>query len=448
MTPPPLSPELAAAKAKLGKKKWRSLVKSAHAKGYTVAGALSGAPDPLKERTKRSLREEAAKTVAQAYKPAEDDVTRQDSRIRALDAKRAADERYYQQWLQGELGKLHTQATAADQGLRAQQANLQEELRRTWTDAQAQAQANAGAAAGNVSNPGQSTALNFAPEAQRANERLIAQRQETENIIGNREAKLNSQATNAMLAGAAQTAKRQGDTWASLEKVGDAKLKLSEDKKADLIKEVARLIDRESDKADANRNFSAAAERLGIQQAGLDLRAQQVTASKDQKRADFIARYGVSPERYRAMSVEERLKLKAKWTKAGKTPPKGSTSNNYGYDAAQWSKMTPEQRRRAKAKWDAAGKSGKDTGPNAGEKKQSSGNYQRVETAKGEIQRLHAKNANPRNIRQRLREKGFSDVEIDIAEDLRRNNGKLSARGKQKAKAIGILNPEELWGLV
>lgn len=119
-----------------------------------------------------------------------------------------------------------------------------------------------------------------------------------------------------------------------------------------------------------DRERSAGMEKLvlgaNIAESQGKLAQQQAEAATaaDSKRQEFIAKYGVSPEKWRGMTPEERRQWKAKWEKAGKNAPKGSTTDHYGYDQAEWDKMSPEQRREAKAKWDKAGK--KSDGSNTG----------------------------------------------------------------------------------
>src|SRR4051812_44209632 len=94
-----LGQSLANLKAKTNPKDWAKFVRAAHARGVTIAGAVSGAPDPLKERLHSSLKAQAQRTVNDSYAPDLADLSRQDSRVQNLDAKRSADNAAYQQWL-------------------------------------------------------------------------------------------------------------------------------------------------------------------------------------------------------------------------------------------------------------------------------------------------------------------------------------------------------------
>src|SRR5689334_9102231 len=94
-----LGSDVAAVKANTRPNIWKQIVRQAHARGFTVAGVLSGQPDALKERTKSSLKTQAMKTVADAYAPSLEDNSRLADRVRALDAKRQSDNAFYNQWL-------------------------------------------------------------------------------------------------------------------------------------------------------------------------------------------------------------------------------------------------------------------------------------------------------------------------------------------------------------
>lgn len=102
-------------------------------------------------------------------------------------------------------------------------------------------------------------------------------------------------------------------------------------------------------------------QELDLKAAGVAVDAASAEAKAkgdaDSKRQEFIAKYGVSPERWRGMSPKERLSWKRKWESDGKPPPAGKVTDNYGYTDEEYGRMSPAQRRKAKARWEKAGKS-------------------------------------------------------------------------------------------
>jgi len=110
-------PALQALRKSLGNKAYRGLVKEAHARGFKVRpyaeGKTSGLPEGMIERTTGSLRREAEKTIATAFKPAETALTTAMERETALQSKRERDLLAYQQWSAGQQQRFQQAAMAA-----------------------------------------------------------------------------------------------------------------------------------------------------------------------------------------------------------------------------------------------------------------------------------------------------------------------------------------------
>lgn len=111
--------------------------------------------------------------------------------------------------------------------------------------------------------------------------------------------------------------------------------------------------------ADSERK--AALERIvfNAEQTETNTKLKQAADERQDKkrssRDEFIAKYGVSPERWRSMTPEQRLEQRRKWARAGQAPPRGSTTDKYGYSPSEWAGLSRDQKLKAKAEWDRAG---------------------------------------------------------------------------------------------
>lgn len=438
-----LGPETAGIKAQVKPRAWRKFVKSAHKRGFTVAGALSNAPDPLKERTRSSLVAEANKTVAAAYAPARAELSQRESRINALDGKRQADEARYREWLTTKTNDIQSKARAADATLTETQRQLAIDTKNAYDEAQKQALEAAGQTAGNVSDPSKSTSLDFSVESATAQNLVNNARQQTADLVGTGEQAMQMASQSNIAMSAAAEAKRQSDTWSALSDVSDERTKLVLQQGADAAEQVANLLAGETNKAQSNREFGAAAEKLGLDQDkfSLDLR----DANDKRKNADdeFKAKYGVTRAHYDRMTPAQRLVWKKKWARAGMAPPKADQGEeHFGYSQKAWDKMTIAQRLKAKRQWESDGKGDTPDGASDGQIKTSQTKVETVSTALAALQHLHAVSKHPAGtFRTRLLSDGFSNIVIDLAEDLRTHDGRFSPAGRRKARAIGILNP-------
>lgn len=260
-------PRQAELRRRTTKKQFQRIKRQARRRGVTVEGLISGAPQPLKERSKKGIRRQAKRTVTQAYKPVLADLNQADQRVRALDEKRATDLEHWRNWLKGESDKMLTASRTADERLQQDQENIQKDLAGIWSTAQEQAKANVQQETGYVSDPEQSNALDFSPEQQRDLQKIAAARTRTNEMIGTQQEGLARTSANNFAFMAAQDAKRISDTWNALKDVADERTKVKLTRAADMAGEVSRLFDQEIDKAQSNREFSAALQKLGLDRA-------------------------------------------------------------------------------------------------------------------------------------------------------------------------------------
>lgn len=280
----PLSQQV---KARATKGQWRKIVKDAHAKGFQVESFINQSiPDAMKARTKSSLRAEADTTVKAAYAPAEKEISQNEEKTKALDTKRARDNQYYNDWLTGKSAEINAHTEAANTLLRNQVKGIQDATIQAAKGMRAQIATAVTDTPGVISDPSQSTTLNRdVPAAANAGVEQIGNAATATNlqISSQNAAQAGYDASNFAFI-AAMEAKRQGDTWSRLADLGDEKQKLQLTKAADTAKEVARLLDTERDKANSNEQNRIVAERLGVDAAGVQQRADAASMTNDLNR--------------------------------------------------------------------------------------------------------------------------------------------------------------------
>lgn len=263
-------------KARASKGQWKKIVKTAHSRGFQVESFLDqSVPAAMKARTNKSLRAEAETTVRSAYAPAEKEISLNEERTKAIDSKRARDNVYYNDWLTTKKNELNAHTEASNTLLRTNVKNIVDATAQAATAMRSQIATAVTETPGVVSDPNQSTTLNRdVPAAGKANtEQVGAAATATEQQIASQDATQAGYDASNFAFIAAMEAKRQGDTWTRLADLGDEKQKLQLTKAADTAKEVARLLDTERDKSNSNEQNRIVAERLGVDAAGVQQRA-------------------------------------------------------------------------------------------------------------------------------------------------------------------------------
>lgn len=282
-----LSPEVAAIKAKATPKQWAQIRHAAHKRGLSVAGYVSGQPAAMREALPSALKQQAMDTIASVYKPAEADLSARERRVKAIDEKRHNDNQSYLQWLQGQSAKMTADAKLADQLLVDRQKGIQQQTTDAYAQLHQQAATAAASHQGVVSDPTESTAMDFTDEGKRAEGLIATARESTTNMIDSNAKLAATAAANNFAHIASLEAKRASDTWGALSDVADERTKLQLQKGADAAKEVARLLDQEITKAQSNREFGAALQKLGIQ-------AQTLQFNKDK----FSKQFGLEKSKF------------------------------------------------------------------------------------------------------------------------------------------------------
>jgi hypothetical protein len=273
-----------ATKKKVSAGRWKRIVGEAHKRGFTVDSYLdTNKPDALKARTRSGIAAEASKTMSEAYKPVEAELTQEESRVKSIDDKRKRDNQYYLDWLTARTAERNTHAAAADQKLIDTSKQIQDETAAQHAQARDQLMQGAAATPGNVSNPQQSTALNDKSEEKRGIDLVANARQDTANTVASSQKRQAADQAINFAQIAASESRRFSDTANRLKDVADGRTKAALSKGADTAKEISRLLDVEIDKANSNREFDAALEKLGIQSDAVDQRADAAKLSSSDK---------------------------------------------------------------------------------------------------------------------------------------------------------------------
>lgn len=435
-----LGPAAAAGKLSMKRSEWAKIVKNAHARGFSVTGALSGNPDALKERSVDGLKKQAQELVNTAYAPRQQELHYDEQRIKALDDKRSADNRHYSEWLATQQNKLQTSAIAADGQLDTALSKTRNETLAASAQLQRQAQTNMESTAGTVSEAEGSTAARMTALNSATGNALQAIDQSSV-LRGASTANLRRALHASTYLGqmAASDAKRQGETNAALRDVSERRTTLAAESASDSIKEQTRLRDQQIEVAATNREFGAAASKLGIDAA--EIRVEKIKANRKYRIEKIKARDDRRNDRSTVAEDRKERRRKVRVDLENARNNRETARNN----RAKTEETARNNRERVRVS-ELAARNAKSRGDTAAEQKNSSTIYKQVETTHANLVAMHAGKGDPATFRRKLIKAGASSVHVDLAEDLRKNNGKLSPRGRMKAKSLGMKDPTDYWG--
>lgn len=431
-----LGADVAAAKASMTPATWKQIVSSAHKGGYTVSGVLSGAPEALRPRLQSSLKDEAAKSVADAYKPVLADLDSQETRVKAWDAKRADDNKAYSAWLATQNQALAATNAGATSQLLAAHVAARDGVKQAWDAIQQGTTANT---KGGVSDPSQSSALAQIPVAAaaangQANSNLEAA---TANLKAGGDSTAETLANINGSFAASGDASRRADISQALSSIRDSRTQTTIKKAGDYLSEFARLKGGEVTKAQNLMDSQIAANKLDVDLQKFHLDEKKVNhtiATDSRKDKNGATSAAASAEQARIAAGKLALdKGKADLDGDGKL-----TSKDY------------DLRKKIDAKYSKTG-----SGTSKGDESYSrtlSDQLSRTFTAliglHSDYKRDPAKGKKtghtPDRFPEILGKRNAKQELITLAEDARRNHGKLSPWGIRKAKALGILNPEAI----
>jgi hypothetical protein len=271
-----LGPTAYAVKRKVTPAAWRTIVQTAHKRGFTVGGELSDAPNALKERLPSSLRSQAKNEITAAYKPAGQELSFEQTQADNLRTKRIGDENAYNQWASQQMSNTAAAAQKAQQDYTDfvdKSSGAAQTAAAQLLDA-ARARSNAGAMADQTN----AASLGAAQDALR----------NTENSAANAAAAAHAQTPQVATTMAAiqaavqgqhsrQISGIEGDYSKTTAGINQNRLKLQSDRAQAILGRYSDLLSKEIDKANANRNF-------GIEAQTLDLKAQ----TQEQQHAEFL----------------------------------------------------------------------------------------------------------------------------------------------------------------
>lgn len=265
-----------AVKHQVGKSAWRHIVNDAHAKGFTVPSYLSNAPDELKARTHSSLKTQATTLVNEAFAPRTKELDYQGQQAANIRQKRLDDASSYNQWLTQEMSKSAAAAQTAQQNYTDfvdKQSGAAKQAAEQLL-AQANAQSSQGIS-GDMQGSAAMTNLRGQLQAQaQGADNQAAAAHAAEPMAQERGAAIQA-SVQGMYAARAQGI--EGDYGKANSEINSNRLKLDTDRATAVISGYTDLLNKEIDKANANRDYS-----------GLMAQLNEKSAAREQEHQEFI----------------------------------------------------------------------------------------------------------------------------------------------------------------
>lgn len=229
----------------------------------------------LEPMSPKQLRHQAAATMRAVYKPAFKQLGREQKRLVSISEKRKSDNAYYLNWLNTQAQQLQAHEDAANAALTQAGHEAQSEVTKGYEDLHSQLQQSGQEMPGVVSNAGQANAYDVSGAASTAAQQVGAERARSQAQIATTTGSGALASANNFAMIAAAEANRQADLWKNLSKLGDAKQSLRLNKAADTAKEVARLLDREVEKAKTRADIHANAVNAALAAGKFNLDKQK-----------------------------------------------------------------------------------------------------------------------------------------------------------------------------
>jgi len=271
--------------------------------------------NPLEAMSPKELRQQAMKTVRAIYKPAFKQLGREEQRMLSISSKRKNDNAYYLNWLDKKSQQLQAHQDAANAAILKAGADATAETGQAYQDLRADLIETGESTPGVVSNVGDATAFDVSGQASRDQALIESARNQTQGQLGAIEDASQMAAASNFAFIAGQEAKRVGDQWEALSKLGDAKQELRLSRAADAAKEISRLFDREIEKAQIRGQMSAAetqamleAKRFGLDVSKLELDREQFDFEQTESNRKFGLEKKKHQETVRWHNIEAQLK--------------------------------------------------------------------------------------------------------------------------------------------
>lgn len=405
-------------------RQWQKIRNIAKRRGVTIPSLLSGAPEPLQEKSAAGIRREAINTVAASYAPQRAELSRREKANAALAVKQAQDNAAYRMWLDGQVGLLRAQAGAANTALEQTRTRISDELKQAQAGVTAELATRLADAKVNA-DPTQSNALAAVPAAQQAAlERSSAEEEHSAKLQNIGATQLETSNAALIATAAVQAALAQADQSKRAGELSAASTDLGLRQAADTQALRLQLRGENAQIAQGNREYGLAARQLGLKrrEVDADLRKAILDYRLETKQFNldkWVARHQVEADR---------LKREIEYDKI---------ASREGIAAAD---------RALRDRISQRGSGGGAGGATAAEREQSRQTYSDIQTAKTLLVQKMASGKSERQARlEMIRNLGASDVVVDVALDLIRNDGKLSRAGARKARRAGVLRPLKLW---
>lgn len=295
-------------------------------------------PNYLAPLSPGAIKKQATTTIAAAYRPASQELNQQATQAKAISDKRTADNKYYLAWLNTQEQAMQTHADAANQQLIDQENTLRTQQQGLYSTQAGSLIAAANARSGNVSNNDQSNAFNQSlTQNQITNEGLLnsSQQSSTETMAHDNDL-TNAVRLNSSSFVQAGEQKQLSDLQTALTGIAQARSKLVTSEASDITKEIARLNGIEIQKAQSNRDFGVAAQKLGISQAETQSLIDNRAAST--KIAEINAQTRLSTAQQNAMNQDRNFDLNKQ--KFGAAAAKDLYERNHGLGPYRPAKTT------------------------------------------------------------------------------------------------------------
>lgn len=255
-------------------------------------GALGKVPPAMRPDSFKTIRKESRKAIRPTFKPALHDIKVEKKSTKSMDAKRAADNQFYLNWLDTQNQQMQAHDQAAQATVDAQNAAMRQQSIQAMKDMHGQLVQAAGNHTGTVSNANDAQAFDMTAESTRDLQKIDAANALSA-ALSPRGQNANSAARSSNFSQiTASEAIRQADTAKRLKELGDAKVKVRLEQASAEAQEIARRLTQEIDKASGVidfRNKAASqwlankAQRLERKKFRFDSKFQMAQLSEQQR---------------------------------------------------------------------------------------------------------------------------------------------------------------------
>lgn len=359
------------------------------------------APKPtnwLAPMTQQQVTKQATDIVNKEYQPQYTDLNNQANQAKALDSKRAADQKQYDAWLAGQGAALQTANQNMLNSLQSTNAALSSaantQLDQSTGTVNGALQAEAQPTTGSNANAMLTAAMSAAGKQQMS---TAAQAANTKSAIG--ASGVANSVANAYSNQSAIRGQQIQDLNTTLTNLQNQRNTVHQNQIADLAKEISTLQTNEVNKAQAQQNYQAAQQQLAIQEANTSseissrnttAKASATNAKTAQVKADNQAKqYAYTDEIAKAKVALEKLQNQT-------TNKKNAAANKLQQEKLkelirhdQAGEATARARVNKSGSSSSSGGSSTAKGPaNALSQSETNSMYQRLDEVKGQIQNL------------------------------------------------------------